>query len=465
MGGGFSKSAVPGERGGSFSGQCQVSVANICTGCEKIGVGPIETEKLLGMISEITKNKPETTEFFLKAVATYLHLNLNSKLPPRELLEKIDYSIDFVNERFGEENKELPKELNVLFGMLKNDNFEMSVLEEGTLNNIYDLIATVSKSRGAEDEFDISDVSQMLWGSKDFVNTLPGIVENYEEGKRMAGKLGLPESTEININFAYALSVIGRKNTLMLHKWFGIERFMRYTKKTLDSFVKNTDPSHEPDKPVLVAAFNKHDPTREAFYEEGTELEKLIDGYKLLIVEVGTEDEFYKRVGDMGRGYGKINTLIIAAHGTPNHLYLGGERDENSLDITEEVELKKLREHLDYTVKPKIILAACSTGILERNLLSISKTISRALDAEVLSPTQSYTQSNYRMNWMGHIAGITYYANNNWVPTVYHAGGEAIGYHLDVETYEKLRRTEPLLQRYSPLPEKRIGLIPKRKED
>jgi hypothetical protein len=238
----------------------------------------------------------------------------------------------------------------------------------------------------------------------EFIELAVRYIDHYPKAQKLASSLGIPKSSvEVCANFAYAISTIGEEKTKLLNRRFGIEYFGRYSKAQLEDMGNKVANG----KPVLLAVFSKDDPPG-AFYRVGGQLESLMKYYNVVIVEVNSDTEVYSRIREMSGAYGKIDTMLIAGHGSPEKIMLGKPpsgpaRDEDTLDLMDGSKLASVRQY--FVDKPTVILESCSTGKDEK---SIGALLSRIWGARLFAPTVPSSESKYELEKDGKIKNVTY---------------------------------------------------------
>ncbi len=243
----------------------------------------------------------------------------------------------------------------------------------------------------------------------EFIELVVRYIDHYPKAQKLASSLGIPKSSvEVCANFAYGIATIGEEKTKLLNRKFGIEYFGRYSKKQLEDMSNKVANS----KPVLLAVFSKSDPPG-AFYRVGGQLESLMKYYNVVVVEVNSDKEVYARIKEMSGDYGKIDTMLIAGHGSPDRILLGKPplsplRDENTLDLTDGPKLAAVKQY--FVDKPTVILESCSTGQDEK---SIGALLSRVWGADLFAPTVPSSLSTYDLEKNGKIRNVTYDVESN----------------------------------------------------
>ena len=203
--------------------------------------------------------------------------------------------------------------------------------------------------------------------------------------------------------FAHAIYNIGKDSTVRLNKELGIEYFLRYSPELLKELERNLDKKYNSKKPLLLVTYNKND-WNGSFYIGGRNLDELTKFYKVIVVEVDTEDAFYAKVQQVAEKYGKIDTLMIGGHGDPSSINLGkGSEESKDLDIGDEENLAGIKGYL--IEKPTIILESCSTGETEN---AIGAVISRVLKARLFAPLIPGSLVDFEFDATGRIRDIEY---------------------------------------------------------
>lgn len=239
-------------------------------------------------------------------------------------------------------------------------------------------------------------------------------IESYPRAKQLTSSLGIPDyDTEVQINFAYAIYILGEQKIIALHEKFGIEYFGRYTEKQLRDLAKKITSGPVPDKPVLLAIYTKYDPNG-VFYSN--QLEQLMAHYNVIMTEARTESQFYARIYETARTYGNIETLVVGGHGTPAAIQLGAPRFKSGvptesrnmlmLDLADADSLRDVKNY--FVAAPTIILDSCSTGA---NKGAIGALFSRVLGARLFAPVAPARLVRYKFDRNGKISEVTYSAS------------------------------------------------------
>ena len=226
------------------------------------------------------------------------------------------------------------------------------------------------------------------------------IPENLERGRALARELG-EDGNEVNaLNFAYAVSAIGESATRDLHNSLGIRFFMRYSRSALIEVQANLHLSDG--RPLLLAAFNKND-WNSAFYREGMGLDPLLRHYRLIIVEVDSETQFYGRVRTLSGSHGRISAMVIGGHGLPDSILLGAQSETGRLDTTDGTELQAIRD--SFVARPTVVLISCSTGENEK---AVGAVIANSWGAEVFAPVTPSSRTTFHLSSAGSIDRVSY---------------------------------------------------------
>lgn len=233
---------------------------------------------------------------------------------------------------------------------------------------------------------------------------LHAIIQGSKEANKIAQAREI-DSSEVILNLAYGIGILGKEQALELSRRTGVEYFARYSMETLEELYANLDPNHTKEKPLLLAVFNKNDDNG-AFYKEGIELEQLTRHYKLILVETDTEDGFYKHTRDVVRRYGKINTILIGGHGEPTSIMLGQDTEKGHLDLTDRGEIASLRDSFEGRAggAPVVVLVSCSTG----QHRGIGSLLSDAWGTRLFAPVYPSSKTVYHLDRGGEITKVTY---------------------------------------------------------
>ena len=256
-----------------------------------------------------------------------------------------------------------------------------------------------------------SSLEDLIINMERFLSTAPAELirfameepELYQKGKALADRLIRPPRNDpmLYANMAYAIDEIGEEKTARLHAAYGIENFFRYSDDMLKTLVKNLDPANDRDKPLLLVAFNKND-WNGAFYTEGRRLDALRKHYRVIIREMDSEDGFYDAAKTVSANYGRIDTLIIGGHGSPDSIRMGENDEKGKLDLTDETELASLRSM--FKPRPTVVLVSCSTGKDEK---AIGGLMSRVWNARLFAPRDPANVSEYSFDSEGQL-NVTY---------------------------------------------------------
>ncbi|MDO8553701.1 MAG: hypothetical protein Q7S22_02750 [Candidatus Micrarchaeota archaeon] len=302
--------------------------------------------------------------------------------------------------------------------VLINPNFRVEMLNESFLVELRKLAKNVLSGLDRNEAPDNYDKLGVVLAANENLWLIQSVNAHYSEGKKLANELSHNSFNAFHayrdplmyMNFAYAIATIGESKTRELYAKLGIEYFMRYKPETLEIVYTNLTSSKENQKPVLLVAFNKNDHNG-AFYFEGMRLKDLGKYYRLFIVEVDSEKDFYGKVSNLSSTFGKINTLVIGGHGKPDLIKLGKTKEEGGkltkdeayLNLTDEEDMQSIRRYL--VSAPTVILVSCSTG---ENQKSIGALLSRVWDARLYAPSSPSLQTFYDLNREGKITGVSY---------------------------------------------------------
>jgi len=223
----------------------------------------------------------------------------------------------------------------------------------------------------------------------------------------LAESLGLYPNGETVINFAYGILAIGEEMTKKLYQEQGVRYFARYHPGLLRQVGTNMKQGNSSRKPHLLMVSAESD-YNGAFYTHWTkDLVKAGDYYRIAISEVRNDKGFFKAVGNFADRFGKIDTLIIAGHGSPRAVSFGPQvtdpGDGLSLDITDTKEIEGIRKC--FVEKPTIILIACESA---KGDGSIAETISSLLSGRVFAPVKETEFGEFVLDGNAKISNVTY---------------------------------------------------------
>ncbi|NYZ77538.1 hypothetical protein H0O02_04475 [Candidatus Micrarchaeota archaeon] len=235
------------------------------------------------------------------------------------------------------------------------------------------------------------------------------MLKNLEDAKKLVGSYEELDKTdaEILMNFAYALAVLGEEKTKALYEKNSIEYFGRYRKSMLEElYLTSTDLEHKKDSPLLVAVFNKND-WNNSFYYSGRTLGKLTKHYRVVLFEADSESEFYKKIEATEKTYGKIDSLVVAGHGSTKTVNLGYGWDSGDIDTSDEKDLEKMKDH--FVENPNVILIACSSASDET---SIAAMLSKLWNAKAWGENKTSSLSYFKLDEKGKIIKPVYEDNS-----------------------------------------------------
>ena len=195
------------------------------------------------------------------------------------------------------------------------------------------------------------------------------------------GKVWLDEKDEgeTMLKRAYGGLVMGEKEARELHEKFGIEEFDRYPKETLWKMYANLDKKVAAARPPILHVVARADYSGAVYDYIGWVFR--LDHYKAFIAEAESKGDLRQRVAHVAETYGKIETMVIGAHGEKGRMQLGYDEKAGFLSLQDENDIAQLRPY--FVSKPTIVMDSCSTGEDET---AIAAMVSRALDATVFAP-------------------------------------------------------------------------------
>jgi len=221
--------------------------------------------------------------------------------------------------------------------------------------------------------------------------------KNYEDGKRLAVLLLKDRNpgTSTIAHFAYGMFYLGEEKVRKMFAMFGVRFFLRYREKAIEEIGKNLDPGYTSKKPILISVAAKSD-WNDAFGV--LELNELLRYYKVLPVETRKKSDVSRYLSGICKTFGKIDTLMIHGHGTPDSINLGDSSDEQSINDYDEGLFRGLRNC--FVQNPTVILESCSTG---KDWESVGAMISKVLGARVFAPTRVASGIRLKLNDEGRI--------------------------------------------------------------
>ncbi len=357
------------------------------------------TERWCEITTSLAKNEERAGHGFYILGTLLENPKFNPEMLNTDFTQEFCDIIGFIIETTG---KEWSRDASALLGTLMEDpTFEPEMLDMGLADRLCEVIGSVTNEKGYKAYHLMSIFKKIFRENKDLG---PEVLFKYKEGEELAKKLGATNDPIIYLNFAYAITAIGEKETEELYKNNGIEYFARYSKKTLKEVHANLSKSHAKEKPLLLIVSNKNDESG-FFYDGGAELEKLTTYYRVVIVETDSEDGFYKRVKSTAKKYGKINTLIVRGHGEPDAILLGKDNEKGKLDLTDVKELKKIQDA--FVKEPEVVLDACNAG---KDKDSVGAMLSKTWGARLwaaINETESIT-ARYILDKKGKIDGVLF---------------------------------------------------------
>lgn len=271
-----------------------------------------------------------------------------------------------------------------------------------TLHNTADIQGRISSMLTGSEREDAKKAlgTALSHAPPDSREAIERIPQNLERGRALARELG-EDANEVNaLNFAYAISAVGESAARDLHNSLGIRFFLRYSRSALIEAQANMRTSDG--RPLLLAAFNKND-WNSAFYREGMGLDPLLRHYRVLIVEVDSETDFYNRVRAISTEHGRISAAVIGGHGLPDSILLGAQTELGRIDTTDGTELSALRGY--FVDRPTVVLISCSTGENEK---AVGAVIANSWGAEVFAPVTPSSRTTFHLSSTGSIDRVSY---------------------------------------------------------
>ncbi len=159
----------------------------------------------------------------------------------------------------------------------------------------------------------------------------------------------------------YADEELGVENARLLYDKFNIVHFKRYSKSILGHLVEMAkNPSYKKDKPLVLALVAKSDPQGMFYWGRNFEYN---DETRVVVVEVGSKEEFVYYNRWVKGNYGVPNAIFITAHGTPREILLGESNFEDTMGTKDENMIKREINDIYGKDRPKlVVINACSTG-------------------------------------------------------------------------------------------------------
>ncbi len=154
-----------------------------------------------------------------------------------------------------------------------------------------------------------------------------------------------------------------------LHEKNGLERFSRYSMKVLLSACY---PTGGRKNALILASKADHN---NAFYGEFGKLDDLVDqGHNINLYEVGSIEDVSEKVREASIMV-PIDLLVIAGHGGPDGVQLGGNLLKFLDGITSRDLYGRFHDLLNKALSPnaQIVLIACSTGAWDSSFAGILK--------------------------------------------------------------------------------------------
>lgn len=243
--------------------------------------------------------------------------------------------------------------------------------------------------------------------------------EKFWNAKRIAEESGADyKNPEVCLNFAHALEILEERSVRRLHEEYGIEYFMRYPKELLQELLRSLHPRHKELLPIAFVIYNKDD-WNGAFYSHGGILAGLTKTHRLYIIEVNHDSKIPEKIVNFlsfhesrSGGFflgGKIDTLLVGGHGSPNGILLGHSGEGwGGISSSDVGMFRRIRKY--FVDSPTVVLVSCSTG---KNEYSIGARISKALGARLFAPKEVGGISSIKIGPDGDILDVEYNVPSN----------------------------------------------------
>jgi hypothetical protein len=251
----------------------------------------------------------------------------------------------------------------------------------------------LSGSRGAGLDARMAQLTEFFGSATpEMVDLLLDRPRQYRRGLELARSLIGPGATLTEaVNFAIGIQRIGEERVTLLYRTFGTRFFNRYSDTMLGRMTALAR-GERPTRPTAFVVF-PHSDYNGAFYQQGRLLDQLLPHFDVVVFERGDEAGVYQAAAEHRRRYGRIGTIILAGHGTPEWVTLGPDTETGRIDLTDREELRRLRPLV--TDSPQVILISCSTGA---NDGSIGAVMSTALGAILSAPRVPAGVLEYRVH-------------------------------------------------------------------
>lgn len=399
------------------------------TACERAGLDERQSDLVVGtMLYLREKGRDDLARAFAESMfSCFMNENFDPKSVNRMLIGRIRRALEYTlkNEftvmvpmKVGGVEGVVPTDgrkmlLSALTYVFANKGFDPKMLDVEFIGKLGGVLKHASTERSV---YGAAGITALLATSPQFLESMDVAVEHYDEARKKLESAGVQLTAENIFNYAYALATVGKKDAATLRIRHGITYFLRYSPKTLKEITMNMDKGHRAGDPVLLVAYGKGS-MNSSLYDEGLELEKLTKGYKVIVVEVNGEEDFFRQAHRVARDHGKINTLVLGGAGQAERILFGepvtekGEPNPDGvLNARNSAKLARLKQDLDYSSEmPTVVLSAALVG---RGMDRVSMLLSGALNARSFAPDAVITQTNYHLDGKGRIARVTYETRN-----------------------------------------------------
>ncbi|MBW3016180.1 hypothetical protein KY309_01045, partial [Candidatus Woesearchaeota archaeon] len=204
---------------------------------------------------------------------------------------------------------------------------------------------------------------------------------------------------------------------LALHEHYGILQFSRLQKNDgdeslIEELLKNADPDYRKDKPLAVVCVGREGAeiafdtfSLGNFYDT---LKTLSSGYRLMVYSVASEsgpfDALAKARSVAGR---KADLLVLAGHGSPSGVGLGGKAEDQVLDLSDSSVIRSFEPMVSES--GRVVLYSCSTGAGRNNAVNIANHFAFNLPGRIVyAPDAKTTGVELRLDSAGLVDDIRF---------------------------------------------------------
>lgn len=262
------------------------------------------------------------------------------------------------------------------------------------------------------------------------------IPAHFARAQQLFDSLHLSHSnrSEIVLNLAYGISVLGESRMLQMHQDLGITYFLRYSPQTLNA-AYSTLTSTSDSRPLLLIAANQNDYSG-AFYQSSREFESLTSGYRVIITEASSKSQLFENTRFVARRCGPIDTAFFCGHGSQDSILLGAEETvrtpavsggildffapQNGPSSNARLNLSDRNELISelgsgvFTRAPTFVLFACSTARGTNDVFmesdSIALMLSEAFNARTFAPTRvSFPALDLSFDFNGRLRNVRFF--------------------------------------------------------